>query len=212
MNKKIKKLELLVKQTLSKRTGAHGWDHVQRVRMLAREIAKRESGDLDIIDAMALLHDISREDTFDGNKSLINTIKMAKEFLIKCGFNEVEKGIIINGIKSHSLHANKSTIPKSIEAQILFDADKIDATGEIGLARLFSVAAKDNISINKSAQLYLESVKKFDDEFNGKLYTKTSTQIVVPRILFSKTFLEKLINSNSNKLYNLKTTKPTKSC
>jgi len=207
MDKKLKKLEKIVKKILSTKNGAHGWDHIQRVRNLAQEIAKKEGGNNILLDAMALLHDISRNDTFDGKTCLTNTIKLSQQLLSQCEFKKEEIAFILDGIASHSLHAGKLIKPNFLEAQILFDADKIDATGEIGLARLFSVAAKDNVSIDKSALLYLQAIKKFEKEFQGKLYTKTSTQIIIPRILFSKEFLERLINNESEKLVNLENNK-----
>lgn len=115
---------------------AHDKDHIYRVLYHALNIAKEESQvDYDVLICACLLHDIGRKEQFE-NPSLCHAAiggKKAYRFLVNNNFDEAFAEQVKHCIETHRYR--KNNIPQSIEAKILFDADKLDAAGAIGVAR-----------------------------------------------------------------------------
>ena len=115
---------------------AHDKEHVYRVLYLALDIAKYEKEvDIDVLIIASLLHDIGREEQFK-NPNLCHAkvgSEKAYAYLMKKGFSEKTANHIRDCIYTHRFRSDNP--PKSIEAKILFDADKLDVTGTIGIAR-----------------------------------------------------------------------------
>lgn len=124
---------------------AHDLSHVRRVWELARTIAQNEEGvDGLVLAAMCFFHDVVNlpkdhpEREFASAKSAV----LARSVLKEMRFPEEKLNIVYDGIISHSYSAGKPCY--SIEAKILQDADRLDALGAIGLARLFYTAGRLN--------------------------------------------------------------------
>lgn len=115
---------------------AHGKDHVYRVLYQALDIAQYESRvDLDILIAACLLHDIGRKEQF-ANPALCHArvgSEKAYAYLMEKGWREERAAHVRNCILTHRYRSDAP--PVSIEAKILFDADKLDVVGAIGIAR-----------------------------------------------------------------------------
>ena len=114
---------------------AHDCEHVYRVLYNAMEIAQTEEVDYDILIAACLLHDIGRPDQVE-NPSLCHAevgSEKAYRFLLELGLGEDFARQVRHCILTHRFR--KSLQPQTIEAKILFDADKLDVTGAIGIAR-----------------------------------------------------------------------------
>lgn len=115
---------------------AHDKEHIYRVLYNALDIAASEPDvDYDILICACLLHDIGRKEQFE-NPNLCHAMvggDKAYKFLMEKGFAEEYAGQVRRCIQSHRFR--KSNLPQSIEAKILFDADKIDVSGAIGIAR-----------------------------------------------------------------------------
>ena len=115
---------------------AHDAQHIYRVLYNALEIAKEEDGvDVDVLITACLLHDIGRKEQFE-NPALCHAMvggEKAYAFLTENGFDEGFSQKVRHCIQTHRFR--KSLQPESIEAKILFDADKLDATGAMGIAR-----------------------------------------------------------------------------
>ena len=115
---------------------AHDTQHIYRVLYGALDIARYESEvDYDILVAACLLHDIGRREQFEDptrDHALVGGDK-AYAFLIGEGFGEEFAGRVKSCIVTHRFR--KSNPPQSVEAKILFDADKLDVTGAMGVAR-----------------------------------------------------------------------------
>ena len=115
---------------------AHDREHVYRVLYGAMDIAKSESGvDLDILTAACLLHDIGRAEQFADPKLCHAEVgsEKAYRFLLKLGWSEERAKRVRDCVKTHRFRSDCP--PESIEAKILFDADKLDVSGAIGIAR-----------------------------------------------------------------------------
>lgn len=117
---------------------AHDFEHVLRVYKNAQKICKKEKANEKLILSAALLHDIVSYRKSDKRSKLssIESAKKSKQILKKYDFASDEIAIICDAIKDHSFSQNK--IPSTIEGKILQDADRLDALGAIGIARVFA--------------------------------------------------------------------------
>lgn len=115
----------------------HGFKHVGRVLNLSVQIGTALNANLLIIKIAALLHDVGRtyEERNDTKNHAEISAEMAEKFLLKTNFyiNDDDIENILHSIRAHSF-SNKIK-PKTLEAKILSDADKLDALGAIGLYR-----------------------------------------------------------------------------
>ena len=115
---------------------AHDREHVFRVLYLALDIARTEpTADKDVLIAAALLHDIGRpEQTADQtlDHALVG-VEKAEAFLRGQGYDEEFISRVCECIRCHRFR--RSRPPVTIEAKILFDADKLDVCGATGVAR-----------------------------------------------------------------------------
>ena len=117
---------------------AHDFEHIMRVYKNAQKISKKEKANEKLVLSAALLHDIvfyPKSDKRSKNSSL-ESAKKAKTILKKYDFTEKEITIVSDAIINHSFSQKK--IPKTIEGKILQDADRLDALGAIGIARVFA--------------------------------------------------------------------------
>lgn len=117
---------------------AHDFDHVMRVYKNAQKICKKEKANEKLVLCSALLHDIVSYPKSDKRSKLssVESAQKSKLILKKYNFSKEEIIIISDAIRDHSFSQNK--IPKSIVGKILQDADRLDAIGAIGIARVFA--------------------------------------------------------------------------
>ena len=115
---------------------AHDTEHVYRVLSNALEIAgDNPAVDYDILIAACLLHDIGRADQF-ADPTVCHAeagARKAERFLLEQGFSAAFTAAVCHCIAAHRFR--KHSPPQTLEAKILFDADKLDVTGAIGVAR-----------------------------------------------------------------------------
>jgi uncharacterized protein len=116
----------------------HDFDHVLRVLALAERIARAEGGDLEVVRAAALLHDVARaEEEAGGPDHALAGAERAREIL--AGHPAERVAAVAEAIAAHR-YRGCGPAPQSPEARALFDADKIDALGAVGVARAFAYA------------------------------------------------------------------------
>ena len=117
---------------------AHDAEHVYRVLYSALDIASAEpETDYDVLIAACLLHDVGRAAQFK-NPKLCHAqegSRMAYDFLTAHDFPEPFAAHVRDCIRTHRFRSGDQ--PQSIEAKILFDADKLDVSGAVGVARTF---------------------------------------------------------------------------
>jgi uncharacterized protein len=128
---------IFVKNTLKNAEGGHDWWHINRVWNNAKLIAETETADRLTVEIAALLHDIADSKFNNGDEEL--GPKMAGDFLRSAGADEglVEHvGQIIRHMSFKSGFDQQSF--RSIELDVVRDADRLDALGAIGIARAFN--------------------------------------------------------------------------
>jgi uncharacterized protein len=132
-----------VKQTLANAEGGHDWWHVYRVWQLSKRIAEIEKTDMLVVELGALLHDIADSKFHNGDEEL--GPQKAREFLSTQG---VDKNVILhveNIIANISFKGGREAQKfKSIELDVVQDADRLDALGAIGIARTFNYGGFKN--------------------------------------------------------------------
>jgi uncharacterized protein len=113
----------------------HDFDHVLRVHALAQRIGRAEGADIGVVEAAALLHDVGRARAeAAGRDHAAFAAERAREILAPCPPSQVEA--VLHAIAAHRFRGGPT--PGTLEAQVLFDADKLDAIGAIGVARAFA--------------------------------------------------------------------------
>ncbi len=186
--------------------GAHDGQHVYRVLFFALDIAQSYEIDLDVLIASALLHDIGRDSQYENNKidHAVVGSKIAYEFIKKLGWNDEKANHIRKCISTHRYR--RSNEPESMEAKILFDADKLDATGTMGIARTLAykgIVAEPLYSIDQNGRVLDGSKEKtpsFFHEYHFKLkklynnfYTERAMEIARSRETIGKKIYETML-------------------
>jgi uncharacterized protein len=197
---------------------AHDMSHVMRVYNIALNIAKNESNvDIDVLQAAILLHDIGgyKEMSDQSGKTdhAVESAKMAESILKNLDFIPEKIKHIQDCIISHRYKTENK--PETIEAKILFDADKLDSIGAVGIARSFCWIGKNNANIYKKVDIEGYIKENMNGKINGriqdktrhspqiefevkskflidKLFTKAAKEICRERIIFSENFLNRL--------------------
>ncbi|USK32216.1 HD domain-containing protein [Bacillus sp. F19] len=128
-------VEKFVKARLETEGTGHDWLHIDRVRRTALNLAKKYSCDLRIIELSALLHDLIDDKLSDDIR--MKTDEVAN-LLREEGLDPDSIQEVLTIISTISFKGGKRRAVSSIEAQIVQDADRLDAMGAIGIARVFS--------------------------------------------------------------------------
>jgi len=143
----IEATKTFVKDTLKDAEGGHDWFHVERVYKNALLIAKGETVDPLVVALGALLHDIADSKFYDGDSTI--GPKVAGAFLLKHNVDSATINHVIKIIENISYSSNiglENTF-RSIELDVVQDADRLDALGAIGIARTFNYGGFKNRTI-----------------------------------------------------------------
>ena len=174
INKKIiKQIETEAKKYFTNASGCHDWTHIERVYKLAMNIGRAEGADLKILAAACLLHDIGRREEMRSCGKISHEEKgaeLAEKFLRKLKLDQSIVENITHCIIAHRYrHARE---PKTIEAKVLFDADKLDSLGAVGVGRIFLFAGYFKNPI------YTGREKKLAKSGAGHSYSKEDTAVL----------------------------------
>jgi uncharacterized protein len=198
----IESLKKIAKSKLGKNDPAHDFEHVMRVYRNAQIISKNENGNEKLILSAVLLHDIIK--IKNRKNSALKSAKLSEIILKENCFLDDEIKIISDAIKEHSF--SKGKIPSTIEGKILQDADRLDAIGAIGLARVFSFSGsnnrpfydpKDPFSKNRNLNDNKWTIDHFYEKLlflEGKMNTKTGKLLAKKRTIILKNFLKEIKN------------------
>ncbi len=120
--------------------GAHDLGHLRRVWARAKLIAMDEPCDLEILLAACVFHDLVNLPKSHPERARASTLsaEAACHFLRLDGFPETKLSAVGHAIAAHSFSA--AITPMTAEARVLQDADRLEALGAIGIARMFHVS------------------------------------------------------------------------
>lgn len=158
----------------------HGFKHVERVLNLCVQIGTVLNANLLTVKIAALLHDVGRihEKKDDSKNHAEISAEMAEDFFQKTNFNITVDNIenIIHSIRAHSF--SNIVKPKTLEAKILSDADKLDALGAIGLYRTIIYSFKLK---NGGIEKVIEHLEKKIIKLKDRMYLDISKEIAKER-------------------------------
>lgn len=142
----------------------HGFDHVLRVYRMAERLALVEGADVEIVQAAALLHDAEGSATAGGEIGRSNhhhaSSEFARQILEAENWPPARIAAVQHCIRAHRFRDN-SEPPQTLEAKILFDADKLDVIGAIGVVRTvaFDIVVGQPV-YSEPSQLFLSTGEK----------------------------------------------------
>ncbi len=186
----------------------HAFDHVERVYHMAERLALAEGADLEIVRAAALLHDTG--ETTPGAEERASHHFAASDFAAEVlraeGWSEERIAAVQHCIRAHRFRDNREP-PSTPEARVLFDADKLDVLGAIGVARAVAYAtlAGEPVFAAPSARFlqsgeeepgephsayheYLFKLRKIKD----RLFTRTARALAAGRDTYIGQYFEQL--------------------
>lgn len=179
----------------------HDFFHTMRVYQMAMKLAKQENANLFIVGLASLLHDVD-------DAKIVENGTMVDHYLETLPLEPFEKESILSITKHQSyrdsINATKKLMP--IEAQVVQDADRLDAVGAIGIARTFAYGGakkrkiydpnctikeyqtKEEYCLNNSTSIhhFYEKLLKLKDLMN----TETAKKIAIHRHKFMEAYLE----------------------
>lgn len=196
----------------------HGFDHIERVYRMAEHLAFAEGADLEIVRAAALLHDAEGSATAGGDEGRIEHQIASAEFAGKMlraeGWPEERVLAVQHCIRSHRFR-DKREQPATLEAKVIFDADKLDVIGAIGVVRtvaydvvtgspVFSLPSEQFLKTGviepgekySSYHEYLFKLSKIKD----RLYTSTARTLAEDRHRFMDEFFSRLLDETAGKI------------
>jgi len=145
--------------------GCHGPDHTERVHKTVLHIGRMMDASLDILSAAALLHDIGRQFETEKQGGICHAEKgaeLAKEILQKLEFSEAFIVEVTHCIETHRYRGDK--VPETLEAKILFDADKLDSIGAVGIGRAFLFAGQTGARLHNDSEVDILACKPYSKE------------------------------------------------
>ena len=207
----IEQCENLVKEVYMHFDASHDFQHIERVRKNAFDIADSEpSANKEIIELAVLLHDVSdpkysTEEKLEEER-IIKQLNLSDEKIARV--KEVIKAVSFSG--GHEVEA------KTIEAKIVRDADRLDAIGAVGIARTFafggakgrllydaSETPRDNMSVEEYRTKETASVTHFYEKLlklSEGMQTKKGKELAVERHAFMELFLQNLRKETGEQL------------
>jgi uncharacterized protein len=201
----------LVEAILRNAPGCHDFDHTLRVLNNAKLIAKMEKlseEDSLIVELGALLHDIARPEEMESNGKLCHArlgVGKAMELLRKAG---CEDEILLKAVSlcvgRHRYRGSDK--PESLPEKVIYDADKLDSIGAIGIGRAFHFAGRIGARLHNTEEeaMSSESYSREDSAYREylvklrhvpeRMLTESGRRLAVRRSAFMKTFFSEVEN------------------
>ena len=202
------RLGALAQAILDSDCSCHDWDHTLRVKATALRLGALEHADPEVLAAAAILHDIARpQEMADHGQSDHAELgaKMATEILARESIgDEAFRTRVADCIRTHRYRTRTGEPPASIEAKVLFDADKLDSLGAIGLARAFHFAGKTGARVHNTPKEALagnsygredSALREFLVKLQhlpDRLLTDAGRKIGAERLAFMRDFFDRL--------------------
>lgn len=171
---------------------AHDWQHNLRVMAMCERIGREEGADMPLLRLAALLHDIGRaEERQTGECHAEISARLAGEWLYAEGMDAARIALVQRAILAHRYR--KESPPVSLEEKILFDADKLDSIGAIGVARAFAYSGVIGQPIHAEHPDQHTPLHEYEwklSRIKDRLYTKTARRIAEERHRVMERFFE----------------------
>jgi uncharacterized protein len=186
--------------------GSHDADHVDRVYKNCLRIGEKEGADMEVLQIAAILHDIGRQKETESQGAVCHAeygAQLAREILDKFELGIDTVNNICHAIESHRFRNNK--IPRTLEAKVLFDADKLDSIGAVGIGRAFLFAGEIKAKLHNDKSVEIEKTQAYTKEdtayrefmvklkyIKDKMLTNEGRQMAENRHNYMVAFFERL--------------------
>lgn len=208
MNQFFPQIEAEVRRRLATTPACHDWDHTARVLRHARHIASVEKADPTIVAFAAVLHDVGRaRELTDQGKTCHATLgaRLSQDILRDVGIRDQDFiDRVVHCVRTHRFRSRNGEKPATIEAKVVFDADKLDSLGAVGIGRAFHFAGRVGARLHNTAEEalaassyspndtayreYLVKLRKVPD----RMLTAEGRRLGIERCRFMDTFFERL--------------------
>jgi uncharacterized protein len=186
----------------------HDFEHVLRVYRMSDRLARVEKADLEIVHVSALLHDAegSAPDAETRSSHHHRSAEFARAILKEKNWEEERIEQVEHCIRAHRFRSDGEA-PQTIEAKVIFDADKLDVLGAIGIARVIGYASinhqpfyalpsqqfldsgiKEAGEPHSAFHEYIFKLRKIKD----RLFTRTAREIALERDEYLRKYFERL--------------------
>ena len=174
-------------RTFFSQSGAHDLDHILRVTRICEEIGETEGADMRILIPAALFHDVARPvEKETGIPHQEEGARIAEEYLRQAGYDTERIAAIVHAIRTHRFSTGPE--PETLEAQVLSDADNLDAMGAVGIARTFLQAGEHGDGIEGAVEHIHDKLLKL----KGLMYTDSAREIAEKRHALLQEFVDRL--------------------
>jgi uncharacterized protein len=166
--------------------GSHDWDHTERVYRLCMHIGRVEDADWEVLAIAAFLHDVGRSYQDESKGTICHAEKgaeIARTLLVNYPLSDEKKRNIVHCIGSHRFRGNNH--PETLEARALFDADKLDSIGAIGIGRAFLFAGEVGARLH-NPEADLRNTRPYTAEDTGYREFKLKLSKIKDRMLTSE--------------------------
>ena len=186
--------------------GCHGPDLTERVHKTALHLGRLMEARLDVLSAAALLHDIGRMYETREQGKICHAEKgavLAREILEKLSFAPSTIDEIAHCIETHRYRGDN--IPMTLEAKILYDADKLDSIGAVGIGRAFLFADQMGAKLHNDTDVDILDCKPYSKEdtayrefkfkmskIKDRMLTPEGRRLAEERHEFMEVFFERL--------------------
>jgi len=185
----------------------HGFDHILRVYSIAQRLAQAEGADVEVVRAAALLHDAADPGAEKSRRAHhLASAVFARRVLTAEGWPEERIQAVEHCIRAHRFrHPDEQ--PRTLEAKIVFDADKLDAIGAIGAVRAVAYAVRSGQPVfGEVSEQFLKTGEKETGEahtpyheflfklsrLKDLMYTSTARGLAEKRHSFLEAFFTRL--------------------
>lgn len=198
------RLEDEARRRLENAEPAHDFSHVERVVTNALTIARAEGANEAIAGTAALLHELFNlpKSHPDSSKAGDICAEHARELLVRAEAAPALVDPVCAAIRDHAF--SKGVVPEALESRVLQDADRLDALGAIGLARMWATCADMKRPFYAPRDPFCESRAPDDKQWGldhvykkllvvpERLHLATSREIASDRVAYIRAFLSQL--------------------
>lgn len=203
----VRQIRKIAENLFENAHGSHGWDHTLRVVSLCERIGPEEGADIQVLRIAAYLHDIGRCEQDSSNGTICHARlggRMARPIIKDLELTGEQKHNIIHCIQAHRFRGGEK--PDTLEARVLFDADKIDAIGAVGVARAYlfagelgarlhnpSVLVEDTLPYSREDTGYREFKLKLN-KIRDRMLTGEGRRLAAGRHTFMNAFFQRFLD------------------
>ena len=186
--------------------GCHGPDHTARVHKTSLHLGRLLEARLDVLSVSALLHDIGRRYETREQGKICHAEKgaeLARDILQKLNFPPSFIDEVAHCIEAHRYRGDK--IPRTLEAKILYDSDKLDSIGAVGIGRAFLFAGQTGAKLHNDSDIDILACKSYSREdtayrefkfkmskIKDRMLTPEGRRLAEERHVFMEVFFERL--------------------